>query len=106
MADAAESRTTDPIAHAIGVRVEQERDRLGITKEELGARSGLASRYIWRVEAGRLNVQLRNLAKIAEGLGVTVSELTAGLEGLVADPPERERKPRRGPLPKTAHKGP
>lgn len=100
MSDDADSTSPDPVANAIGLRVEQERTRLDITKEELGARSGLASRYIWRVEAGKLNVQLRNLAKIAEGLGVTVAELTTGLEELIANPPERPKRPRRGPLPK------
>lgn len=100
MASEAESPEPDPLAIAIGSRVAQERERLRMTKEDLGERAGLASRYVWRVEAGRLNIQLRNLAKIAEGLGLTVSQLTAGLEELVEHPWDRPKPKRRGPLPR------
>lgn len=96
-----ESKASDPIALAIGSRLLLERERLGLTKEEVAARAGLSSRYVWRVEAGRLNIQIRNLAKIAEGLGLTVSQLTQGLEELVRDPLDRPKPKRRGPLPKT-----
>lgn len=96
----AESTMPDAIAIAIGSRVVVEREAQGLTKEELSTRSGLASRYIWRVEVGRVNVQLRNLAKIAAGLGMTVSQLTAGLEKLVDEPLDRPKPKRRGPRPK------
>lgn len=98
----AESPATDPIAVAIGSRVTLERERAGITKEELGARSGLPSRYIWRVETAKLNIQLRNLSRIAAGLGLTVSQLTAGMEDLVENPLDRPKPKRRGPLPRSA----
>ena len=100
MADEGESAAPDPIAVAIGSRIVQERERLNLTKEELGSRSGLSSRYVWRVEVGRLNVQLRNLSKIATGLGLTVSQLTLGLENLVETPLDRPKPKRRGPMPK------
>lgn len=99
MADEAESTATDPIAVAIGSRIVQERERLGLTKEDLEARSGLSSRYVWRVEVGRLNVQLRNVTKIAAGLGLIVSQLTEGNEALVESPLDRPKPKRRGPQP-------
>jgi len=87
------------LAVAFGTRVTQERERLKITKEALGARSGLASRYIWRVEAGMQNVQLSNIGKIAVGLGVTLAELMEGVEYLI-DHPVEKKPGRRGPAKK------
>lgn len=101
MSDEADSTIADPVAIAIGTRITLERERLGLTKEELGTRSGLPSRYVWRVEAARVNVQLRNLSKIAIGLGLTVSELTSGLEELIRNPLNRPKPKRRGPLPRS-----
>lgn len=100
MAGEPESNEADPIAIAIGSRLLLERERLGLTKEEVAARAGLSSRYVWRVEAGRVNVQMRNLARIAHGLDLTVSQLTAGLEELVENPLDRPKPKRRGPLPR------
>jgi transcriptional regulator with XRE-family HTH domain len=105
MADEADSTAPDPVAVAIGTRIMLERERAGLTKEELGARSGLSSRYVWRVEVGRLNVQLRNLAKIAAGLDLTVAQLTDGLEALVDKPLDRPKPKRRGPQPKQRNVG-
>lgn len=84
-----------PAAVALGTRVTQERERLGLTKEGLAQRSGLASRYLWRVEAGRQNIQLGNIVKIAGGLGLTLAELLVGVEKLMDSPePKAEVKPR------------
>lgn len=97
-----ESIGPDAVAIAIGTRVVLEREARNLTKEELGVRTGLASRYIWRVEVGRVNIQLRNLAKIAAGLDLTVSQLTAGLEELVENPLDRPKPKRRGPRPRSS----
>lgn len=83
------------VAVALGTRVTQERTRLGLTKEALADRSGLASRYIWRVEEGRQNIQLGNIARLARGLGVGMADLMAGVEDLVLNPePKAPAKPR------------
>lgn len=84
-----------PAAIALGTRVTRERERLGLTKEALGQRTGLASRYLWRVEAGRQNIQLGNIVKLADGLGLTLAELMTGVEDLMKSPePKAEVKPR------------
>lgn len=88
------------LAVALGTRVTQERERLQLTKEMLGQRSGLASRYLWRVEAGMQNIQLGNIGKIASGLGVTLSDLLEGIEHLVDHPVEKRPVKRRGPAAK------
>ena len=97
-----EKKDWGPLAIALGTRVMQERTRLGMTKEALGESSGLASRYIWRVEEGLQNIQLGNVGKIAGGLGVTLSDLMAGVEDLIANPVERVPVRRRGPAKKNS----
>lgn len=88
------------LAVALGARVTQERERLQLTKEMLAHRSGLASRYLWRVEAGLQNIQLGNIGKIATGLGVSLSDLMKGIEHLVDHPVEKKPVKRRGPAAK------
>ena len=39
--------------------------------------------YLWRIEAGRQNLSLRNVARLAKALELTLSELLEGID--VAD---------------------
>ena len=83
------------IALAVGTRVEQERTARQLTKEGLAELSGLASRYLWRVEEGMQNITLKNLVAIANGLGLTLEDLLSGVEIMALNPqPRAERKPR------------
>jgi len=103
MPSKAESTPADPIAVALGTRITEERERLGLSKEALGEKSHLASRYIWRVEDGRQNIQLRNLSRIASGLGLTMAQLLVGVEELAESPPPRSsNKVRRKPASRSA----
>ena len=97
MASEGESRDWSVIAVAVGTRVTQERERRKMTKEALGELSGLASRYIWRVEAGKQNVQLHTVSKIAAGLELTLAELLDGVEELVRNPMPKAPVRPRGP---------
>ena len=36
--------------------------------------------YLWRIEAGQQNLSLRNVARLAKALGVTLSDLLAGID--------------------------
>ena len=92
-----DSKAWEPVAVALGIRIQQERERLGLTKEALAELSGLASRYLWRAENGRQNIQLSNISKIAAALGLTLSDLFAGIEQLVEHPPEKPPVKPRGP---------
>lgn len=92
-----DSKDWKAVAVAFGTRVTQERKTAGMTKEALGQRSGLASRYLWRVEAGKQNIQIGNVAKIASGLGITVAELLTGVEQLVENPVPKPPVRPRGP---------
>ena len=97
MAADGDSKDWEATAVALGTRVTQERERLKLTKEALGERSGLASRYVWRVEAGLQNIQLGNIAKLAQGLGITIAALLDGVEELVRDPAPKPITKPRGP---------
>jgi transcriptional regulator with XRE-family HTH domain len=63
-----------------GRAVRESRDALGISQEELAARSKLHRTYVAGVERGIRNPSLKSIARIAEGLGMTVSVLFQRME--------------------------
>lgn len=62
-------------------RVRAERERLGISQEELADRAGLHRTYLGGVERGERNLGLINLFRIARALGVPASELLKSTSG-------------------------
>jgi transcriptional regulator with XRE-family HTH domain len=72
------ARVTDIVA-TFGVRVREQRTALGLSQEAFAGRCGLDRTYISGIERGKRNVSLRNIGVIAKALGISVSELTAGL---------------------------
>jgi transcriptional regulator with XRE-family HTH domain len=65
---------------ALGIRVQNLRRRKGLSQERLGELASLHRTYIGSVERGLRNVSLINLARLAEALGVTVSELCKSID--------------------------
>jgi transcriptional regulator with XRE-family HTH domain len=63
-----------------GARVRAERERLGISQEELADRAGLHRTYIGGVERGERNIGLLNLIRIARSLGVSSATLLSDLD--------------------------
>jgi transcriptional regulator with XRE-family HTH domain len=59
----------------LGARVKEFRRRRGLTLEDLAERAGVSRAMISKVERGEKNPTLVVTAKVAEGLGVTLSEL-------------------------------
>jgi transcriptional regulator with XRE-family HTH domain len=53
----------------------------GLSQEELADLAGLHRTYISQIERGLKSPSLRSLEQIANGLGVTLSELLRRLEG-------------------------
>lgn len=71
----------NPLLPRFGVRVRAERERLGITQEDLADQTGLHRTYIGSVERGERNLGLINVHRIAVALGLSLSELVAGIDG-------------------------
>lgn len=55
-----------------------------MTQEALALRVGKAQGWVSRLEAGEINVTVRNLWRLAAGLDVTVAELAAATERVQA----------------------
>ncbi len=58
-----------------GERVRSLRKSEGLSQEKLGEIAGIHYTYIGGVERGERNVSLKNIEKIAKGLGVDITEL-------------------------------
>lgn len=72
-----------PATAALGDRIREHRQALGISQEALAERAGLHWTFVGQVERGRRNLNLHNLLKLAQALGINPAELVDGLE-----PPE------------------
>ena len=67
------------ITKELGIKIREERIKIGISQEELAYRSGLHRTYIGAVERGERNITLQSLKKIAIGLELSITELTENL---------------------------
>ncbi len=63
------------ITEKIGVRIREIRKETGLSQEKFAAKIGMDRTYFASVELGRRNISIINLEKIADGLGVSLSEL-------------------------------
>lgn len=64
----------------LGKRIRELRTQMGISQEKFALQIGMDRTYFSSVEAGKRNIAIINLKKIADGLHVTLSELFDGLE--------------------------
>ncbi len=68
------------IAKDLGNRIRSLRLQVGLSQEKFALKIGMDRSYFASVEAGRRNISLYNIKKIANGLGVSLSELFQGLD--------------------------
>lgn len=68
----------DPLA-ALGEEVRALRTKLDLSQEALAERCDFDRTYISLVERGQRNPSFTNLIRLAEGLEVSVSDLTKGI---------------------------
>lgn len=80
---------TEPLFAAVADRVVLLRGERGLSPAELAELAGMDANYLWRIESGRQNLSLRNVARLAKALGVTLSVLLEGVD--VADVPLSSR---------------
>ena len=62
------------IEEKVGNRIKELRNRLGISQEELGFRSGVHRTYIASLEVGKRNISIATLEKIVIALEISFSE--------------------------------
>ena len=67
------------ITKLLGDRIRELRNKTGLSQEKFALSIGMDRTYFASVEAGRRNIAICNLKKIADGLGVSLSELFNGL---------------------------
>lgn len=67
------------IQQALGERIRKLRNDTGLSQEKFALKIGMDRTYFASVEAGRRNISICNIEKIASGLGVSLSELFTGL---------------------------
>lgn len=69
-----------PALATLGQRVRARREELGLSQEKLAATSSLHWTFVGQVERGQRNLNLHNLLKLAEALGVDPADLVRGLQ--------------------------
>ena len=63
------------ITEQLGQRIKELRNATGLSQERLALQIGMDRTYFASVEAGRRNISICNIKKIADGLGVSLSDL-------------------------------
>lgn len=67
------------IQQAFGLKVQQLRKETGMSQEKFALSIDMDRTYLASVEAGKRNISLCNIEKIAGGLNISVSELLSGI---------------------------
>jgi len=65
---------------ALGKRIQNLRKQRGLSQEKFALLIGMDRTYYASVEAGKRNISIRNIQKIANGLNISLSELFDGVE--------------------------
>ena len=67
------------IQKSFGLRVQQLQKQKGLSQEKFALSIDMDRTYFASVEAGKRNIALKNIQKIADGLDVSLSELFTNL---------------------------
>ena len=59
----------------LAANLRKERERLGISQEELAERAGLHRTYVGAVERAERNISIDNIEKLAAAIECTVAEI-------------------------------
>ncbi len=70
----------DVLLIALGQRVRELRMKRGFSQEAFADHCGVHRTFIGKIERGETNLSFQNLAKMAQGLGITVAKLVEGIE--------------------------
>lgn len=67
------------ITEKIGDRIRELRKETGLSQEKFAAKIGMDRTYYASVELGKRNISVINLEKIAQGLGMSLSDMFLGI---------------------------
>lgn len=67
------------ITEELGLRIKFLRKNTGLSQENFALRIGMDRTYLATVEAGKRNISLINIEKIARGLDISLAELFKGV---------------------------
>ena len=71
---------TTSIQKAFGACVRRFRVETGLSQEKFALKINMDRTYFASVESGRRNISIENIKKIADGLGLTLSDLFAAVD--------------------------
>lgn len=83
--DAQSAARAADLTSSLGRRVAEARRKLGLSQDQLAARSGASKGTIVQIEQGRANPSITSLCRLAIALGMSVEDLVS--EGAPADVP-------------------
>jgi len=75
-----ETADTEAIKLAFGKVLRVKRKALGISQEELAARSGIAMRYVSLLECNQRQPTISTLYLLSEGLQISLTEFVSEIE--------------------------
>jgi len=67
------------IQKSLGAKIQSLRKQTGLSQEKFALHIGMDRTYFASVEAGKRNISIQNIKKIAEGLDISLSELFRNL---------------------------
>jgi ribosome-binding protein aMBF1 (putative translation factor) len=68
------------ISKAFGKAVRRRREKLGLSQETLAAKASIHRTYVSSIELGKVRLGLEIAKKVADGMGIRLSELIAEAE--------------------------
>lgn len=87
--------TTEEVQAEVGLRIAELRRERGTTQAEFAATVGMSERNYRNIEAGRMNVTLDTLVRIAGSLGVPIAALFELATERVRSPAVRVPQPKK-----------
>ena len=67
------------ITDQFGQRIRELRSQTGLSQEKFALKIGMDRTYYASVESGKRNIAICNIKKIADGFGITLSQLFEGM---------------------------
>lgn len=71
----------DSLLAAFGRNVRKRREAKDLTQEALAEKAGLDRSFVSDVERGGRNLSIHSIHRLASALGITISDLTKGIQG-------------------------